>query len=172
MQIQVQEVSVETVQKGRNSYQKLSVVHTANGRNSTKFLMSFANPSVFNLFKDALPGSTWEVETKKNGEFWEWVSAAPVGDATPPAKNATAPILVGKVTGSNYETAEERKIKQMYIIKQSSISNAIDLLGTGAKTPPAVELVLDTAQRFVDFVYGNETDLFKQPNDIDADIPY
>jgi hypothetical protein len=164
MQIQIQEITSNYIQKGPKGYTQLEVVYTANGKNSTKKLFSFSNPQVFNVIKDATSGSNWEIEVKKNGEYWDWVKATPAGEAVAAPVARSAPTG-GKVLGSSYETPEERKLRQLYIIKQSSISNAIELLSVGQKAPPDVKAVLDTAQQFVDYVYGN-VDLFDQPNEL------
>lgn len=168
MQATIQEVTVNTVTKGRNTYQVAEVVYSANGKNGTKKLFSFKNPAVFSTIKDATRGSNWDIESRKEGDFWEWVDAKPSGEAAAAAKPAYGG---GKVTGSNYETSEERKLRQTFIIKQSSIGHAVELLTTGAKTPPSVEDVLAVAQKFVDYVYGtNElaADILRpdEPNDI------
>ena len=49
---------------------------------------------------------------------------------------------------SNFETPEERAKKQVYIVKQSSISNALVVLSVGAKAPPSAQSILDLAQIF------------------------
>lgn len=176
MQIQIQEVTVETVRKGNNKpYSKANVVYTANGKNSTKPIMSFANPAVFDAVKDAAPGSMWDVEVKKDGDYWNWVGITSAGAeperASVTTNTSTAPRS-GKVLGSTYETPDERKVKQMYIIKQSSISNALEYL---KQTQPAGDYhthdVVEVAQHFVDYVYGNNVDILKQDNDLD-DVPY
>jgi hypothetical protein len=166
MQVQIQEVSVETIQKGRNSYQSASVVHTANGKNSTKKIMSFTNPAVFNAVKDAAPGSMWDVDLKKEGEYWNWVGikALDGGNEAAPPKAGT---VATRPTTSTYETPDERKVKQLYIIRQSSISNALDYMKLTSNDSAGVEDVLTIAQEFVDFVYGRPEDIFKQANDLD-----
>lgn len=164
MLITVQEVTNEFVSKGKNGYNKLTVVYSSNGKNSTKMLMSFTNPAVFATMKDATSGSNWEVDVKKNGEYWEWVAVKPAGGEATPAANKAAPAA-GRVVGSNYETPEERKQRQLYIIKQSSISNAIETLAPGSKTPLNPDDVIKLAQRYVDWVYGTQ-DLFEQPSDL------
>lgn len=167
MLVTIQEVNTNYVKKGNGGYNVAEVTYTSNGKNSNKKIFSFANPSVFDAVKSAVSGSNYEVEVKKNGEYWDWVAVKPAGDVPVAAKAAPTG---GKVVGSTYETADERKVKQLYIIKQSSIANAIELLSVGQKTPPAVADVLNTAQQFVDFVYGNNNgDLFEQPNDIDTE---
>lgn len=168
MLITIQEVNTNYVKKGNGGYNVAEVTYTSNGKNSNKKIFSFANPAVFDAVKSAVSGASYEVEVKKNGEYWDWVAVKPAGDTLAREPLKAAPTG-GKVVGSTYETADERKVKQLYIIKQSSISNAIELLSVGQKTPPAVADVLSTAQQFVDFVYGNnDGDLFEQPNDLDT----
>ena len=71
---------------------------------------------------------------------------------------------------STYETPEERAKKQVYIVKQSSINAAIQLLSVGAKQPPSTELVLTEAQKFVDFVFAEKKEsLLDLPNDLEVD---
>jgi hypothetical protein len=55
-------------------------------------------------------------------------------------------------TQRDYETKEERLAKQNAIVRQSSLSNAIAVLTTGAKAPPSKEDIFALAQEFVDFV--------------------
>lgn len=171
MQVTIQEVTTEFVKKGPKGYTVATVVYSANGKNSTKKIFSFANPQVFDVVKDAISGTNYEVDLKKNGEYWDWVAIKPAGGDAPTA--AKPAYGGGKVTGSNYETSEERKLRQMLIVKQSSIGHAVELLTTGAKTPPSVQDVLSVAQEFVDYVYGvgAEENMAKMESAIE-DVPY
>lgn len=172
MQLTIQEVTLEEVKKGNNKpYYKAIVVYTSGGKNSTKQIMSFANPQVYAAIKDATPGSEWEVDVKKEGDFYNWVAAKPAGGSESAApRPAAAAAIGGKTAPSTYETADERRIKQMYIIKQSSIANAIEMLtsGNGVLGTDDIPTVLSVAQQFVDFVYGTpaRVDIFNEPNDI------
>ncbi len=171
--IVVQEVKIEEVRNGRNKYDKAEVVYSFNGQNRTQKLMSFSNPSVFTQVRNMKQGETYDVEVVKNDAgFNQWAKIVAVSPETAPgvAVSNDKPVT-GRTNVSTYETAEERKIKQMYIIKQSSISSAIDFY----KHPKFANAdfttgdVLEIAQQFVDFVYGNqEADLFQQDNDIPA----
>ena len=166
--ITIQEVTLETVTKGRNSYNVATGVHTTDrGDNKTKKIMSFANPAVFAAIKDAKQGDVFAVTYTPGDQYYNWATATKAS-ADAPAKATMA--SGGKVVGSTYETPDERKIKQLYIVKQSSIANAIELLSVGAKTPPKVSEVLETAQQFVDFVYGTNENLETMGRD-DSAIP-
>lgn len=72
-----------------------------------------------------------------------------------------------RVTGSNYETKEERAARQVYIIRQSSISSAIDLL---KDSKPTVEGVLNVAKQFEEYIFSEKTGV-DAINDLDDDIP-
>jgi hypothetical protein len=134
---------------------------------------------VFKVLAESLPGQTYNIDSQKNAEtgYWDWVSATRVleggtsevapAPAAPSAAYSRPSSPATAAPKSNYETPEERAAKQVYIVKQSSISSAIDLLTTGAKSPPTVAAVLETAQQFTDFVFG-KADLFKQKNDLPA----
>ena len=160
--IQVQEVNVSSAGNGPRKYQIANVIYSYNGENRTQKIMSFANPEVFKAIQDVKSGQTVEVDTVKNDKgFTNWSRVAVVADGSsaPAQAKAGAVGTPTKVVGSTYETAEERKVKQMLIVKQSSISNAIDYLkGNAPDAEFNVSTVLEIAQQFVDFVYGtNET---------------
>lgn len=162
-QITIQEVNTEFVKKGRTGYTKATVIYTdEKGENRNKQLMSFANPAVFDAVKDAVAGDKYEIKAVKEGDYWNWAAATKVSaDSAPGAAKAPSG---GKVVGSNYETADERKVKQLYIIKQSSIANAIEFVKYSQRDgvePYTVGDILDIAQQFVDFVYGTEENLGK-----------
>lgn len=167
--IVIQEVKIEEVRNGKNKYDKAEVVYSSNGQNRTQKIMSFSNPAIFAQVRKMVSGETYDVEVVKNDAgFNQWAKiVATSGEAAPVAEGKPAPA--GRTSVSTYETAEERRIKQMYIIKQSSISSAIEFSKhpqfAGANV--TVEDLLVTAQQFVDFVYGNdEVDLFQQPNEL------
>jgi hypothetical protein len=152
MRVIFQECNIETITKGRSKYQIASVVYTVNGANRTQKLLSFANPESFAAVQKFAPGTTLEVTiTKNDSGYDQWAKVVAADDA--PA--AATPITSGKITGSNYETREERTMRQLHIVRQSSLSNAIALLSPGAKTALEVNKVIEVAQELVDFVYDD-----------------
>jgi hypothetical protein len=175
--IKVVEVNIEEVRNGKNKYDKAAVVYSFNGQNRTQNIMSFSNPGIFAKVRTMKPGEEYNVEVTKNDKgFNQWAS---VESTTSAAADAGVSVKAGAVGSartnvSTYETPEERKVKQLYIIRQSSISNAIEYCKQqdGAGQGFKVNEILDVAQQFVDFVYQTE-DLFKQPNDLETDdVPY
>lgn len=158
--ITIQEVTTEFVKKPKGGYSVANVTYTDNGKNFTKKIMSFANPAVFDVVKDAKQGDLLDVTVTKDGEYYNWSSAKKV-DKDVAAHAAPAAPSSGRVLGSNYETADERKLKQLYIIKQSSISNAIEFakMRTPEEEPYTPGDILTLAQQFVDFVYSVDENL-------------
>ena len=176
MLVKVVSVNREDVpnKNGKGTYCKLTVAYRDDkGKLSEKSILSFTNPAVFKAFERAEAGAEINVKSEKVGDYWNW-TAILTGDeavsqptATPTANNAT------RVTGSNYETKEERALKQRYIVKQSSLSAAVSILTVGAKTPPEVDAVIALADKFVDYVFEEKkVDLSIGIQDINDDTPY
>lgn len=141
------------------AYKNLTFQSKVEGRE----LMSFgANKPAYDALAAANSGDVFNIEVIKNDKGYnDWVSATKSdGSAAAPAQPAAdrAAINVGQTAAvkSTYETPEERAKKQIYIVRQSSISSAIDLLTTGAKTAPDVKQVLEVAGQFEDFVFGTK----------------
>jgi hypothetical protein len=154
--------------KNGRSYQSIEVTYkNEQGQVANKKLMSFSNPSVFNYIKELTKGAQVNVTTTKDANgYWQWTGIGGDGSvATPESKPATG----GRVTGSNYETKEERAARQILIVRQSSLSSAVELLGTGK----SVAEVIATAKQFEEYVFGKDVNPTKEVNfdDLEDDIP-
>jgi hypothetical protein len=157
----VQEVTVENVVRGKNRYSVANVVHDYNGQNRTQKIMSFSNPAIFEQVKGLKSGDVINVEiTKNDAGFNQWAKITMEG-ANPPAAAGISTPSTGKVVGSNYETKEERAARQVLIVRQSSLKEAVSF---HSNKNVAEEDILNTAQRFADWVF-EKPDLWDQPND-------
>lgn len=161
MQITVIDV-VENTKKSESgrTFQQIEVAYkNEQGQPQLKKLISFSNPNVYKAAKTWAKGDVVNVTTVKNEKtgYWDWVAIE--GDNAVAQESKPAASTGTKVTGSNYETKEERVQRQVYIIRQSSLSTAVDLLGTGAK----VNDVIATAKEFEAYVFGS--------NETNEDIP-
>lgn len=138
--------------KGKNSWSEITITYGSNKGTQVKKLLSF-NGDVYNFFvTDAEVGSYYEVTTVKEGEFWQWKDV--VKKDGPSADSQTAEGVkkggfAGKTKAGDWETSEERAKKQVYIVRQSSVSNAIAIVGAGSDLPT----VLKTAQGIYDWVF-------------------
>ena len=103
-------------------------------------------------------GQHFDMEQIKEGEFLNVQSIVPSSTTNDAGKHSgaiqetkTAPISSPK---STYETSEERAKKQIYIVRQSSISSAIALYPKAKN-----EQILETAKLFEDYVFGNNLEI-------------
>lgn len=125
----------------------LAVSYVSEGVTRTQNIVSFANPKVFSVLDESSVGDKFDVTITKNGKYDNWSAIGPVGSFKQAATQT-------KVVGSNYETAAERAIKQRYIVRQSSLANAIAYYNCSVDTPHlSVEGVIAIAKQFEEYVF-------------------
>ena len=178
MQVNIIDVGAPNTHAAKNgrSYQSIEITYKGdNGQVATKKLMSFSNPSVFNHIKNLTKGDVVDVVTTKDDNgYWQWTNiGSGQGSAPAAAATSSAPSTGGKVSGSNYETKEERAARQVYIVRQSSISAAIGALSVGAKSSLNSADVIKLAKDFETYVFSKEEAVAgPEITDIQDDIPY
>lgn len=162
MQIEVLSVAVED--KGK--YKVAEVAYKGqDGKVTSKKVMSFgASADVFKQIKDAHQGAKYDVTTIKNAQgYWDWTALGP-GGATGVTTSSPAP---GASPRSTYETPEERATRQLLIVKQSSVNQAIELIKlNNPKGGVTIENVLGVASRFEDHVFGRSNSI----TDLESDV--
>lgn len=109
-------------------------------------------------------GQQFDMEMIKEGEFWNVKGILPAGTAPPvadkdiPATGKTAPYQAPK---STYATPEERAQTQVYIVRQSSLNQAVALCAANApyfkKERTTAEIIL-FAKEFEAHVMGTSFD--------------
>ena len=157
--------------KNGRSYQSIEVTYKNDqGQVANKKLMSFSNPSVFNHIKGLAKGDSLNVQTEKDANgYWQWIGLGG-GDSISETKQAT-PATGGRVTGSNYETKEERAARQILIVRQSSLSSAVELVAATSTEPSTVDNVIAIAKQFEAYVFSKSTGI-DAINELVDDIPY
>jgi hypothetical protein len=154
LKIKILDVAIEHVKNGKKQYSKAQVAYSHEGQARTQNIISFANPSIFAKVQEKV-GQEVEVTITKNAAGYnEWASLDDV-DTSNPAPTATSVSSTpnaARPAGSTYETAAERAAKQVYIVKQSSISAAVALAGHNEE-PTTPQQIIETAQLFVDYVF-------------------
>lgn len=121
-----------------------------------KKVMPFGNKEVFEVLKNSEKGDLFYIGRTKNTDgFWDWdkISEVPNGlgayyEEVGHKQQTKAEPAASKTTP--WETPEDRARKQIYIIRQSSLTNAVNTL-VGNVNP---EDVKSTAQNYIDFVLG------------------
>ena len=182
MQVNVVDVSnlnTHTAKNGRQ-YQSVEVMYKNDqGQAQNKKLMSFANPAVFKAAQEWQKGDVIHVSTEKDANgYWQWTAVGGADDTTDtggssaPATQGNAAKPATRVSGSNYETKEERAARQVMIVRQSSLSNAVATLnikGTKDLTESPQGAVIALAKLYESFVLGtvsNAPDITDEPSDI------
>lgn len=154
MQITVIDVGTPNTHAAKNgrSYQSLEVTYKGvDGKVGNKKLMSFTNPTVFKAAQEWSKGTVVDVTTQKDDQgYWQWTGLG-TGESQVAQSPSAAPAT--RVTGSNYETKEERAERQKLIVRQSSLSNAIAILTVGAKEIKK-EQVFALASELNDWVFN------------------
>lgn len=166
MNVTILSVDVKTVPTAKGSYQAAEIAYKNNtfqGKVEGKKLMSFgAGAETFKVLSIATSGSTFEIDVVKNDKGYnDWVKATPAiaGAAAAPTVDPSQGLAASKSATqvrSTYETPEERAAKQVYIVRQSSVSGAINILSVGAKAPPDVNKVLEVARQLENYVFDKK----------------
>ena len=182
MLINIIDVASPTTNTNRNGreYQSLEVTYKDDqGRVSSKKLMSFSNPEVFKTAQTWEKGDNVDIAMQKDDAgYWQWTKVLAEGEVAPAPTNTSAststPAPGGKptrVTGSNYETKEERALRQRMIVRQSSLSNAVATLATHGK-PLSSDDVVALAKQYENFVMDGDSSNAENFNDLANDIPF
>lgn len=128
------------------------------------------NPSIATALGNLNPGDEFIMEKLKEGEFWnvksiKLSSSQSVQDAAP--SNGKSQQATAKPVGSSsYASAEERALVQIYIVRQSNITAAINTLSVGSKGIKP-EDVLTLAKKYENYVFGKGADLDSEDNTSD-----
>ena len=168
--IDVGSVNTHSAKNGRQ-YQSLEVTYKNDaGQAQSKKLMSFAAPEVFKVAQSWSKGDSINVSTKKDDNgYWQWTKILADGEAdVQTAGNTTAVASKGKSFsgGSNYPTVDERAQTQAYIIKQSSLGNAVNTLAIDGKSVTAND-VISLAKMYEGYVLGtNQAEVTDELTDV------
>lgn len=135
------------------------------------------NPVLKTQLSNLNTGQPFVMEMEKEGEFWNVKSILPESAVVA----ATAQAVTGGKTNtpaytspkSTYETPEERAKKQIYIVRQSSITASIVYLDLLKATKVDPLDVIQHAKVFEAYVFGKDFDdgtLAGMPNDTEGII--
>ena len=162
-QMKIKIVAVEAgsgVTKANKPYDFLEVTYknlSFGDKVENKKVMPFGSKEVFATLKGSTGGDVFTLQREKdNAGYWQWIGIA-AGDVQIEQSGSTAGASAAKSATpspkSTFETPEERAKKQVYIVRQSSISAAIETLKTDKKAP-TVQEVLAVAKQYEQYVFG------------------
>lgn len=142
--------------QGQSAYQKLEVTFRGNDNKvRPRILVDFTFPEVFSFFTDTAKKDDFlEVTSKKNEKgFWDWVAVEPSSEGA----QSTKPRV--------YESDSRQKS----IVRQSSLSNAINTLRTDKVSADPAD-VIKLAESYESWV-NREKDPVQALRDMEDDIP-
>ena len=158
-------------------WNKIKVFYTSGGRElPPKYVVSFGDTEkAYKLLASASPGSTFDV-TEDETKYRNWIDIKPVEAAA-----ASAPVR-SNVKGS-YETSDERAERQKYIVRQSSLSNAVALETLRGNKKASNEDIIALAELFFTYVMEggdkilqnaplSDKDVMDALKDMESDIPF
>ena len=181
MQIEVIDVGTVNSHSAKNGrqYQSVEVTYKNEaGQAGNKKLMSFSHPDVFKAAQTWTKGDSVNIDSVKDDNgYWQWTKVLGAGEA--PSANASAPKASSSspaARGNSFPTADERAQTQVYIIRQSSLTNANATLATAGK-PVTQDKVVELAQVYERYVLGlgAPPQAIKEPESIAemaSDIPF
>lgn len=154
--MQITVLSVEVSTPPGKKYQVAEVAYKDHeGKVSGKKIMSFVNKDVFNQVSKAKGGDVFDVTlAKDDAGYWQWTSITALTGIT---TNTNAP-KANASPKSTYETPEERAQKQVYIVRQSSLTNAIALANATGDKLATPESIIAVAKQFEAYVFDVEFD--------------
>lgn len=165
------------VKTAKGGYKSVEVAFKQDGKVAGKKLVSFTNEAIFAQVQTLKPGDVVDVTMEKDkNDYWQWTAIVPAGsngETTVTGKAVVESVAnssrgqTGRVTGSNYETPAERASRQRYIVRQSSIANALKFMELAKQKPTREELV-DLGDFLVAYVYEQESNqaIIEMDNDI------
>ena len=121
MRIKVLEVGNVTKEK---TYFVYPLKFESDGKTQERKMFSF-NSDSYKALKDAKPDQVYEVklEKDKNG-YWQWASVVEVTGSAAAASTGTS-------RASTFETPEERARRQVLIVRQNALTNAVAVVARG-----------------------------------------
>ena len=167
-----------TVAKGNYTELTVDFRNLVTDKVGSRKILSFKFPDVFVALKDAQPDSEWTVNDVKNQEsgFFDWVGikagveaggenvAVPAsGGAGVPSRSKGAPVAQRE-----WEDREERARRQVLIVRQSCLAQAVALLGVGAKDSD----VLHLAAYFFDWCFVVQDNAVEEYMKASNDVPW
>lgn len=175
-----------TETKGDKTYQffKLQYVDKATKENKTYSGMMSAlkfNRTLSNALRSLKGGEEVVLAmapSKFNPKFQE-LQGVEIENAAAQDKTQTGSAVAETKSSSgyskgNFETPEERKAKQVYIVRQSSLSTAVSYLTAKKKEPTTFEII-DAAKAFEAFVFGRSSvgaEAAGAAQDLKDDLPF
>lgn len=153
-------INVETNKVPGKSWNQIDVAYKdSKGELKGKKLMSFAVKEGLPILTSAKQGDVLDITVVQENNFWNWTKVAKAEAGAQAAAPASTSKGSYSVPSRDFETAAERAIKQVYIVRQSSITAAINYYSNLKNQDASVSDILKLAKHFENFVFAKEEEL-------------
>ena len=166
MIIEIVKVGPEYPEK---NWQSFDLVYSKDGKIETKTMRSFGEKDVYSTLKSSNKGDVFDIETKKDGKYWNWVGITKSDSAAQAGPKSSSSNTGTRVTGSNYETPQEREWNRVKIGRQAVLNTAVNMLKTD-KVQLEVEQVIAVAAQLETWVNRAKTPI-QEIMDMEDDVP-
>ena len=160
MQVTIIDVGTPNTHAAKNgrSYSSIEVTYRdETGKVGSKKLVSFSNPTVYNVVKELKKDDKVFIKLEKDSNgYWQWIGASTTPLTAVESKGESKVSSPTPVKSGTYETKEERAQRQVMIVRQSSLATAVNMLTAGSKSQPNVDSVIQVAKRFEAYVLDND----------------
>ncbi len=165
MSKQIEVLKINRSKAGKAGTKGYNVVEVAykdpEGKTKGMKVLDFVQREVFSSLEGVNDGDYLDVEFEQNDKgYWQFKSVQkgekPVGTTEGQKTSSSSGSSTGR-TG-NWETAEERAARQVMIVRQSSLSTAVQLLALRKDKAGASE-VIEVAKQFESFVMGTQPEV-------------
>lgn len=155
MKVEIKSVAVEN--KGKYKMMKVFFTYPDSGKEGQQNLVSFgASKDAFLVLAAARAGQVFDIDTapqEKNPQYNDWVKAVEVAGTSTTSTSSK----VG-TPRSNFETPEERAIRQVAIARQSSLERALEYFALVKPKTITSSDVISLADEFVQYVLKGKGD--------------
>ncbi len=129
----------EATKNGKAFY--IPIEYMDKGKQFKKKVMDFVNKDIYNLMKNVTVGEQFEVAIEKDDNgYWQWKTVTKVDGKSA----ASVGSVAASTTRSTYETPEERAHRQVLIVRQSCLAQAIATGTVGM----SLEDITDRAEQY------------------------
>lgn len=162
--MQIEILNTNVVANAKFNSVEVAYKNLATGKVEGKKIVSFTFPDVYNTLAGATSGQVYNVTSEKipdktGKEYWNWtvatLSTADRAEKVNDVGSISNTQTYSSAPKNNSETPGERAAKQVYIVKQSSLTAALKFTELN-KEKPTLDNILRLAQSFTDWVFNTE----------------
>ena len=153
--IVVLKAEVTTAPKG---YKVAEIAYkTDDGKTKGMKVLDFVQKDIFATLKDVKAGDVLNADFEKNAKgFWQFAQVVKTGETADmkPASSNDKPVAAAPKSTGNWETSAERQARQVMIVRQSSLAQAVNYSELIKNTKADLEDIVAIAKVFEAYVLG------------------